>query len=411
MHAPPVTSSRSGIDFGVPLILLLAALTALDAMAIDMYLPAFPAVAEAFAAAPGEVQHTLSVFLVGLALGQGLYGPLLDRYGRRLPLLVGTLVFVAGSVMAALAPSLPWLLAARFLQALGAAAGLVAPRAIVTDVCNLATSARIFSLLMQVMMIAPIVAPLLGGYLLAHGGWRFIFWTLAAVALACAVSIVRIVPETLAPARRVPLHAGSIVRAYLRQCRNGPFMAYTLSGGFVLGALFVYISGSPFVVITHFGLSPTQFSYFFAANAVGLVVAGQLNNMLLKRLSGQRVLFIGLVVHTLAAATLALLGWRLPSMGAMLYLPLLGLSIWALGLTFGNLAAITMAHAGPQAGVASALMGLLQYLLGAAVGLASSLATPGLVPLPAVIALCGVLALLACRAGPAETATDTPVAS
>ncbi|MEG2632888.1 MAG: MFS transporter, partial [Comamonas sp.] len=152
--------------FGWPFLFLLAMITALDAMAIDMYLPAFPAVAQELGASAGKIQQTLSVFLVGLALGQGLYGPLLDRFGRRWPLLIGLGVFVLGSVLAALAPSVEWLLFARFLQALGAAAGLVAPRAIVSDVCSVQESARVFSVLMQVMMIAPILAPVVGSYLL-----------------------------------------------------------------------------------------------------------------------------------------------------------------------------------------------------------------------------------------------------
>ncbi len=151
MTVPP-TPSR--ITFGWPLLFLLAMITALDAMAIDMYLPAFPAVALELAASPGKIQQTLSVFLVGLALGQGIYGPLLDRFGRRRPLLIGLGIFVLGSVMAALAPSVEWLLAARFLQALGAAAGLVAPRAIVSDVCTVQESARVFSVLIG-MLVKP----------------------------------------------------------------------------------------------------------------------------------------------------------------------------------------------------------------------------------------------------------------
>ncbi len=169
-------------SFGGSFIFLLAMITALDAMAIDMYLPAFPAVAQQLAVSPGQVQQTLSVFLVGLALGQALYGPLLDRFGRRMPLLIGLLVFVAGSAMAAMAGSLEWLLFARFLQALGAAAGLVAPRAIVSDVYTVQESARVFSVLMQVMMVAPILAPVIGSFLLVHAGWRSIFWVLALIA-------------------------------------------------------------------------------------------------------------------------------------------------------------------------------------------------------------------------------------
>lgn len=390
----PSPSSR--LDFGGPFLFLLAMITALDAMAIDMYLPAFPAVAQELGVSAGRIQQTLSVFLVGLALGQGLYGPLLDRFGRRWPLLIGLGIFVLGSVMAALAPNVEWLLVARFLQALGAAAGLVAPRAIVSDVCTVQESARVFSVLMQVMMIAPILAPVIGSYLLGHGGWRMVFWTLAVVGALGAAWGLRAIPETLAREKRAPLQAGAIVRSYLLQCRNRAFMAYTAAGGFILGALFIYISIAPFVLIEHFGMTPAHFSYFFAANAVGVVAAGQLSIVLLRRQwSEQAILVLGIAVHALAGLVLllaVLLGWApLP-----LYLGLLGLSIWPLGLVFGNLTALTMAQAGDQAGVASALMGLLQYLMGAALGLVAALVAPGLVPLPTAIMVCGALAGACC---------------
>ncbi|WP_422692686.1 multidrug effflux MFS transporter [Comamonas endophytica] len=392
MHS---NASPTRPTFGAPFLFLLAMITALDAMAIDMYLPAFPSVARELGASAGQIQQTLSIFLVGLALGQGLYGPLLDRFGRRWPLLIGLSIFVLGSLIAALAPTVEWLLAARFLQALGAAAGLVAPRAIVSDVCTVQESARVFSVLMQVMMIAPILAPVAGSWLLTHGGWRMVFWTLAVVgALGTAWSL-RAIPETLARERRAPLHPGAIARAYAQQCRDAGFMAYTLAGGFILGALFVYISVSPFVLIEHFGMTPAHFSYFFAANAVGIVAAGQLSLWLTKRWGEQRALLAGIALHALAG--LALLAAVLCDAAPLpVYLALVGLSIWVLGLVFGNLTALTMAQAGAQAGVASALMGLLQYLMGAVVGALVTLAAPGLVPLPATIMVCGALAMLCC---------------
>jgi DHA1 family bicyclomycin/chloramphenicol resistance-like MFS transporter len=205
----------------------------------------------------------------------------------------------------------------------------------------------------------------------------------------------RAIPETLPRDKRAPLHARAILRAYALQCRNAGFMAYTLAGGFILGALFVYISVSPFVLIEHFGMTPQHFSYFFAANAVGIVAAGQLSLWLTRRWGEQRVLLAGIAVHALAGLALLLavqMGWA--SLGV--YLALLGLSVWTLGLVFGNLTALTMAQAGEQAGVASALMGLLQYLMGAVVGGLVTLAAPGLVPLPAAILVCGVLAWLCC---------------
>lgn len=379
---------------GLALLLLLALLTALDAMAIDMYLPGMPALAADFGVDAGRIQQTLSIFLAGLAIGQGLYGPLLDRFGRRLPLLLGIGVFVLGSVLAALASSVEWLLAARFLQALGAAAGLVSPRAIVADLCDMKESASIFSLLMQVMMIAPIVAPLLGGYLLEHGGWRFIFWTLAVMGTIGLIWGWRLLPDSLPVDQRVALNMGSIWRAYGRQLRHITFLLYALAGGVILGSLFTYISASAFVFTEYYGLTPTQFSYVFAANSVALVLGGALSNQLLKRgVEARNAMLAGMALHGLAGALLAgLTLFGEPTL--LLYSALLAVAVGALGLIFGNVTALTMACAGRQVGVASALMGVLHYLVAAVIGYAVSLAPQGASTLPIAIALCGGAALL-----------------
>lgn len=379
---------------GTAMVLLLALLTALDAMAIDMYLPGMPAIAADLGVSDGRIQQTLSVFLAGLAIGQGLYGPLLDRYGRRMPLLVGVAVFVAGSAMAALAPSVEWLLAARFLQALGASAGLVTPRAIVADLCSLSESARIFSLLMQVMMVAPILAPILGGYLLGYSGWRAIFWLMAALGVAGYLWGWRAIPDSLPPERRVPLDLGTTLRAYGVQFRQPAFMAYTLAGGFILGSLFTYISGSAFVFTGHFGLAPKTFSYVFAANSVALVLGGMLSNALLKRgVPAQRVMAGGIALHALAGLALFLAA-RSAAVGLPVYAGLLAVAVGALGLVFGNLTALTMHYAGKQAGVASALMGMLHYLVAAVIGYVVSLLGQGIAALPLAVAACGAAALL-----------------
>ncbi len=390
-HTPAAAGAPRG-SLGFALILLLALLTALDAMAIDMYLPAMPTIADVFGASPARVQQTLSVFLAGLAVGQAFYGPLLDRYGRRLPLLAGLVMFVLGSVLAAQAASVDALLAARFLQALGAAGGLVTPRAIVADRCDVAESSRIFSLLMQFMMIAPILAPLLGGYLLGHGGWRFIFWTLAGLGLLGLAWCLAALPDTLPPDRRVPLRPGTIARGYGRQMASPVFMAYTLAGGCILGSLFLYISSSAFVFTEHFRLTPAQFSYLFAANSVALVLGGHVGNVLLRRgVHPRHTLYIGIALHGLAGLGLYLI---VQAGGASLevYIALLAFAVGALGLIFGNLTALTMASAGRQVGVASALMGSLHYLLSAVIGYLASLAAAGPAALPAAIAVCAALA-------------------
>ncbi len=383
--------SRTG-NQGLSLILLLALLTALDAMAIDMYLPGMPDIATDFDASAGRIQQTLSIFLAGLAIGQGLYGPLLDRFGRRGPLLTGVAIFIGGSVLGAIAPTVEWLLFARFMQAIGAAAGLVAPRAIVADIYTLGDSARIFSLLMQVMMIAPILAPIVGSYLLGHGGWRFIFWFLAGLAAVGLLWGFRAVSDTLPAEKRSSLKPGTIIRAYGVQLRNAVFMAYSISGGFVLSSLFIYISSSAFIFTQHFNISATQFSYIFAANSIGVVIGGVISNFLSsKALSSRKVLSIGLCIHTLTAFVLFVMA--LTSTGGMLlYSSLLAIAIGSLGLIFGNVTALTMNNAGPQAGTASALMGMLQYFIAAIVGYVMTFFVQSPAIMPLFITLCGALA-------------------
>lgn len=380
---------------GIALILILALLTGLDAMAIDMYLPGMPALATSFQTTSGRIQQTLSIFLAGLAIGQALYGPLLDRYGRRLPLLAGVLVFVIGSVLAALSPTLEWLLFARFLQALGAAAGLVTPRAIVADLCNLSQASRIFSLLMQVMMIAPIVAPLLGSYVLVLGGsWRLIFWILAGLGLIGFFWGLREIPNSLPPERYVPLKISNIARAYGAQITSPVFMTYTVAGGLILASLFMYISGSAFIFTEYYALSPTEYGYLFAVNSVALVIGGQLSNKLLEmEFSEHKIMYIGILIHTIAGFILYLVA-NSDFVNLWIYFALLALAIGSLGMVFGNMTALTMNSAGRQVGTASALMGTSHYLLSAIVGYLFSFAAPGPSALPLGIAICGATALL-----------------
>lgn len=390
------------------LIILLASLSALVAAAIDMYLPAFPVVASSLDITEGQVQQTLTVFLIGLGIGQGLYGPFLDRFGRRPPLLIGIALFTIGSLAAALTTSFEGLLFARFLQAIGAAAGSVASRAVVTDTCDPQSSARIYSMLMQVMMIAPITAPMLGGLILLYGEWHLIFWALALFGVISGFFTIRLLPETLPVERRVPLSMRSIVRNYAIQISNPSFLFYTLATSCTLGCLFIYINNSPFIFINMFNLTPTQFSYIFAANAMLMIAISQINLRLLKFYSIARILFIGLggfIVIGLALLALVQLGWET----LWSYNILLGLGMAMLGLITGNLTAMTMAHTQQHAGIASALMGLIQFLLAATIGfIASILAAPSLYTLPVALLVLGLVAMGLCLIGRRFARQPTP---
>lgn len=376
-------------------ITLLASLSALSAAAVDMYLPAFPTVATSLNISAGQVQQTLTVYLLGLGFGQGLYGPLLDRFGRRPPLLIGLILFALGSLTAALAISFEGMLIARFLQAIGAAAGLVASRAIVTDTCDTHNSARVYSMLTQMVMIAPITAPTLGSLILIYGDWHLIFWVLALLSILCWIFTLRLLPETLMVEHRAPLSIRNIVRNYTVQLFNPSFLLYTFASGFTFGCLFIYVTTSPFLFISIFGLTPSQFGYIFAINAAGMILIGQINLRLLRHYNAVRLLFLGLACFIGISAlllTLVHLEWA----ALWSYWLLLGFGLAMLGLITGNITAVTMAHTQQHAGITSALMGLIQFLLAAVIGFLFSLIEPSLSTLPIALIVLGFIALSLC---------------
>lgn len=381
------------IRLSMGLIILLASLSALVAAAIDMYLPAFPAMVSTLEITEGQVQQTLTIFLIGLAIGQGFYGPLLDRFGRRIPLLAGLVLFSLGSVIAALSTSFTFLLVARFVQALGAGAGSVASRAIVSDTSATQEAARIYSILMQVMMIAPITAPLIGGMILQLGAWQVIFWVLALIGGLCWLATFRYLPETLSIEKRSHLGLLVLVQSYARQLKQKNFLFYAFASGCTLGCLFLYISISPFIFIEIFERTPTEFSYIFALNAGMMVVLSQLNLRLLKRFQAENILYIGLFSFTLAAILLAIcVQFSLVQMWG--YILLLALGVGSLGLITGNLTAVAMSHTVQHAGVASALLGFIQFTFAAITGFVGSLFMPSETLLPILFIGLGASALV-----------------
>lgn len=383
----PVTSLRLGIVF------LLAALSALIATAIDMNLPAFPAIMADLKISDAQVQYALSVFLIGIGIGQGFYGPILDRYGRRLPLIIGTVIFVLGSLLAANTKSFELLLTARLLQGLGAAAGAVAPRAMIRDTCDLQSSARLLALLMQITIIAPITAPILGGLLLNFGDWHIIFWTMAIVGFICITFSVPYLPETLQPEKRLPLHISTTLRGYARQCTSPTFMLFTFATCLNLGALFSYIGNAPLVFIKHFGFSEQQFSMIFAGNALISVCASFINVRLLKTYQPYRILTVGLIAYICISALLMSLSYA-GAVNRWSYMILLALNISMLGFISSNLVALTMSKAGQYIGIASALMGMLQFTLAGTISFVVGKFPQTIATMPNAMMICGLLALV-----------------
>ena len=377
-------------------LLILGALTAFAPMSIDMYLPALPAIAADFGTASSAAQFTLASFFVGLALGQAIHGPLADRFGRKPPLYAGLTLYVIASVGCALAPDIAALTALRFVQAAGGCAGVVIARAVVRDRFDAQTSARVYSLLMLVMGLAPILAPLLGGQVLLLFGWRAIFIVLALFGLSCLLAVWRYLPETR-PAQTAGGGLGATLRTYGELLKDRGFLGYSLSGGFAHAGLFAYITGSPHVFIELYGVPAQAYGWLFGFNALGLIASSQLNRRLLAHRDAEAILrranratvLLGLVLLAVAAG-----GWGgLPG----LLIPLFGY-LASLGFTAPNATALALARQGARAGSASALLGTLQFgvatLSSAAVGL---LGAGSALPMAGVIAGCGLLAYVAHR--------------
>lgn len=377
------------------LTLILGALSAFTPLAVDMYLPALPALERDLATDSGRVQQTLSVFFLGLAIGQLFYGPISDRFGRRAPLVIGNLLYIVASIACALAPDIDSLVAARFVQAFGSCAGLVISRAMVRDLFEPREGARVMSLLMLVMGVAPILAPLLGGYVMVWFGWHEIFWFLAAFALLVMVSARLWLPETRGPRPDVRLTPAAVLGVYARLLRTRRYMGYTLSSSLGMGGLFAYIAASPFVFIDHFGLSPQAYGWVFGINAVGIIGMSQINRALLRYYTLDEVLIVA--VCMMAGSGLLLLAGAAFGIGGMigLWLPLF-LYIASLGAVLPNAAASAMAGEAERAGSAAALMGTLQFMLGAVTsGIVSQLHGDASLSMAAIVAVCGLAGLSA----------------
>jgi DHA1 family bicyclomycin/chloramphenicol resistance-like MFS transporter len=345
---------------------VLGALTAFPPVSVDLYLPAFPDLADHFATSTGTVALSLSTYLVGVAAGQLVYGRLSDTYGRRPPMVVGIALYIGASVACAFAPSVGALIGLRLVQGLGACAGVVIARAIVRDLYDGAEAARFYSLLMLVFGVAPVVAPLVGAGILAVAGWRAIFVTLALYGFACLLMVARL-PETLPRERRRPAGLRDALRSYRQVLGDRAFLAYT--GAIVFGsvALLAYIASSPALLIEEHGVSPQTFGLLFGANSLGFVAVSQVTSRVVGRVGPELVLRIGVAAHSLAAASL--LGVALAAPGGLgALLPPLFVMVASLGAVWPTATALAMTPFPQSAGAASAVLGAGQIGGGAIAG-------------------------------------------
>lgn len=358
------TSRALPVPLPRALVVLLAAMSAIGPLSIDMYLPSLGSIAKSLRVPIESVQPTVAIFFVGLAAGQLVYGPLSDRLGRRGPLLFGTAVFIVGSLASSLATALPVLLAGRLAQALGACACVVISRAVIRDALELQESARLFSLLALIAGVAPICAPSLGAALLLVGGWRGIFAVLALFGCVLAFCMWRLLPETRSQATAKRARDEHPVRAYAQLLRRRRLVGFLAAGAFNGAAMFTYIASSPSVFIDVYHLSPTQFSLLFGFNSIGLVGASQLNRVLLVRFPVERVLrgtlFCCLIVAVwIAAISLTGVG-GLPGLAAPLFC-----AISTVSLVQSNVLAGALAIDATRPGSTAALYGAGSFAAGA----------------------------------------------
>ncbi len=375
------------------LTLILAALTAFAPLSTDMYLASFSSLAETFGTDEGRVQLSLSVFFFGLSVGQLIYGPLVDRFGRKPPLIAGLLIFTLASAAIVVAPTVESFIALRLCQALGGCAGMVVSRAIVADLFDERGSARFLSQMMLVQGLAPIVAPLLGGYILAVAPWEAIFVVLTLFGVGCLWAASRGLPETLPPERRHAQGIGGVIRAFGEVVSNRDFMAPALSGAFAAACIFAFITGSPFVYMHLHGVGQQHYGWLFGLNACGMIVASQINRVLLRWFSTQRVMAGALAFNVL-------MGTVLVASAASVPLPLL-VALLMLCLSTGpligaNSTAIAMSHVGAHRGTASSVLGVMQFAVASLASAAVGLLHNGTVyPMVGIILAGGVLASLA----------------
>jgi MFS transporter, DHA1 family, multidrug resistance protein len=377
---------------------VLGSVNAIGPLSIDMYLPAFPDISRALHTSASSVQLTLTACVAGLALGQLGFGPLSDRIGRKLPLVVAMATYAVASLLCASASSVGALIGLRFVQGLAGAGGIVIARAVIRDVHSGAAAVRLFSSLMLVTGLAPILAPVVGGQLLAITSWEGIFLTLTVLSAAIATLAAVALPETLPPERRTRQGLRRTVQTMGALLRDRSFIGHGLAAGLTFGALFAYISGSSFVLQRIYGLSPQLYSLAFAMNGIGLVTASQVNAHIVERVGPTRLLRRALACVVTAASTL------------LVVVLIGGLSVWALlvpmfaivsslAFVMPNATALALADHPEVAGTASALLGVIQFMIGAIAAPLVGVGGPDTaVPMGVVMVVLAVGALTAQRA-------------
>jgi DHA1 family bicyclomycin/chloramphenicol resistance-like MFS transporter len=373
------------------LILILGALCTISPFSIDMYLPGFPAIAENLNTSIYNVQLSLTAYLVGIAIGQLFYGPLLDKYGRKKPLYVGLVIYILTSVACAYTFSVDHLIIMRFLQAIGGCVGMVAAQALVRDLFPSNKTAQVLSLLTLVIAVSPMVAPTLGGYVTAHFGWQMVFFVLAAITLLILVGIKWYLPVGAQPDATISLRPKKVLRNYLMVLKNRQFLVYMLVGGIAGAAPFAYIAGSADVFMNRYGISETGYGWIFALLATAMIGSTQMNHFLLRKFSSEQIIKVSLLYQSVVGLIMIAGVWmQWLDVYSLIFLMFIFLT--GHGLNSPNTAALSLEPFSKNAGSASAMMGSVRMAMG---GITSAMVsvfhTGTALPMVAMMAACALL--------------------
>lgn len=372
---------------------MLGALTAIGPLSIDMYLPALPSMAQEFGVSTGDISTTLPAYFCGLAVGQLIYGPVSDRFGRKPPIYFGLVLFFLASLACIFATSLEFLIFARITQALGGCVGMVMVRAAIRDRLSPAESAKAFSNMVLIMGVAPILAPLLGGWFLTHLGWHSIFASLALFSVACLAMIHFGFEETLAVDKRRPLALKSVFQTYWSLLKDSSFRTPALAGAFSYAAMFAYIGAASAILMDHFGVLAQNFGWYFGVNALGVIIMSQVNGRLVGHFHLLKILHAGVILQVVSGLFMLALALSGQDTLMSVMIGLFGV-VAGVGLTGANSNALALAQQGSRAGSASALQGALQFALSLISGLiVHALMFNALTNLSIVIVGCTLLSL------------------
>lgn len=375
------------------LILILGSLTALGPFSIDMYLPGFPAIARDLHTTVAKVSLSLSGFFIGISAGQLLYGPLLDRFGRKKPLFIGLMLYIITSIGCAYASSIDALIILRCIQAIGSCAAAVASIAMVRDLFPVSENAKVFALLMLVVGVSPMIAPTVGGYVTSAFGWHAVFIVLMALGIINLLASMFGLPNSYKPDETISLKPAPIIRNFIQVLAEPQFYTYALTGSVAFAGLFAYVSGSPLLFMDIFAVKEETYGWIFAFLSIGLIGSSQVNTLLLKKYSSEQLIFASLICQAITGLIFllgSLNGWfGLPETIGLLFI-----FLSCLGFASPNTSALSLAPFTKNAGSASALMGAIQMGLGTLASIAVSMFdTRSSLPMVAVMASTSVIAL------------------